>query len=402
MARLALAVLLLLALLAGPAQAADRAQTRAELARAMGAAGAASGALVVDLNAGQELYASRADARRIPASVQKLYTTATALKGLGPQATLRTSALAGAAIGADGTLAGDLYLRGTGDPSFGVAGVTALARDLRAAGLMRIEGRVLGDDTAFDRRRGPPTAGFRTSDYVGPLTALPFNRGLTGLRAPYFQVSPGLFTAQALDRALRADGVEVAQRARLGSTPVAAIEVAAVESPTLAELAGRTNRPSDNFYAEQLIKVVGARLGAGGSTRQGAEVVRGTLAGIGARPNVSDGSGLGRANRTSPRQVVALLQAMAQDAAAGPSFTASLPVAGRSGTLTGRLRRTAAAGNCRAKTGTLSDVSGLAGYCRAADGETWLAFALLMNRVNPAGARVLQDRMAAALARYEP
>lgn len=395
-------VLLLLLFVPGSAWAADRAQTRAALAQAMGQAGAASGALVVDLSAGQELYASRADARRIPASVEKLYTTATALKALGPELRLRTGVAAVTAVDADGVLAGNLYLRGAGDPTFGAAGIRTLVRDLRAAGLERVDGRVIGDDSAFDRRRGLPASGFRTSAYVGPLSALAYNRGLTGLRAPYFQTSPGLFTAQALDRALRADGVRVTDRARLGVAPAEAVELAGVDSPTLGDLAGRTNRPSDNFYAEQLLKVLGAQRGTGGSTQAGAAVVRRTLAPLGARPQVSDGSGLGRGNRTSPRQVVTLLRAMAEDPAAGPAFTASLPVAGRSGTLTGRMRGTAAAGSCRAKTGTLSDVSGLAGYCLAADGETWIAFSFLMNRVNPSGARALQDRMAAALARYSP
>lgn len=403
MARLAFALFISLVLLVAPASAADRAKTRAVLAGAMGAAGSASGALVVDLTAGEELYATRADRPRVPASVQKLYTTATALRRLGPDARLATGVLGTAAVDEDGTLAGDLYLRGAGDPTFGAAGVAALVRRLKSeAGLERIEGQVVGDETAFDRRRGPPASSFRTSGYVGPLSALAYNRGLTGVRAPYFQASPGLFAAQALDRALRAEGVRLGGRARLGATPATAVELAAVESPTLAELAERTNRPSDNYFAEELLKVLGARLGAEGSTAEGAQVVRRTAAEMGIAPTVSDGSGLGRANRTSPRQVVALLRAMAQDAVAGPAFTASLPVAGRSGTLTGRMRGTPAAGNCRAKTGTLNSVSALAGYCRAAGDKHWIAFAFLMNGVNPSGARGLQDRMAAAVAAYAP
>jgi D-alanyl-D-alanine carboxypeptidase/D-alanyl-D-alanine-endopeptidase (penicillin-binding protein 4) len=91
---------------------------------------------------------------------------------------------------------------------------------------------------------------------------------------------------------------------------------------------------------------------------------------------------------------------MAADPVNGPALVASLPVAGRSGTLSSRMRGTAAAGNCRAKTGTLRSVSALAGFCTARDGAR-LGFAILMNRVNPAGARRLQDRMAAALARLE-
>ena len=85
---------------------------------------------------------------------------------------------------------------------------------------------------------------------------------------------------------------------------------------------------------------------------------------------------------------------------AGVAFDESLPVAGRNGTLYNRMRGTAAQDRCHAKTGTLHDVSALAGFCNTTGGER-VAFAFLMNRVNPSGARALQDRMTVALARYD-
>ena len=91
-----------------------------------------------------------------------------------------------------------------------------------------------------------------------------------------------------------------------------------------------------------------------------------------------------------------MLGAMGGDA----SFTGSLPVAGRSGTLAYRMRGTSAQDRCRAKTGTLRDVSALAGYCASRGAN--VAFAFLMNYVSPYNARILQDRMTAALARYRP
>ncbi len=403
MARL-VGILVLLACLLAPAAAAGagRAATRAELARQMGLAGAGSGALVVDLDTGQELYASRPDTPRVPASVEKLYTTTAALLRLGPETRLATEALATGPVDAEGVLDGDLVLRGGGDPTFGTAQLAALVRRLATGiGITEVTGQVIGDESAFDRRRGPPSSGYRTSGYVGPLSALPFNRGLTGIRAPYFQVSPGLFAAQAFDRALRREGVRLGARARLGETPEGATPLAAVRSPALSELVERTNRPSDNYYAETLIKVLGARLEGTGTTSAGARAVRGAMRDVGLSPRVADGSGLSRSNRTSPRQVVALLRRLADDPVNGPLLEASLPLAGRTGTLTGRMRGTAAAGNCRAKTGSLNSVSALAGYCTAAGGSR-IAFAILMNGVNVFGARRLQDRMAAALARYEP
>ena len=145
--------------------------------------------------------------------------------------------------------------------------------------------------------------------------------------------------------------------------------------------------------------MLGARFGAAGSTAACATVVRGEAARFGARPQVVDGSGLSRADRTTPRDVVRLLAGVRDDAVAGPAFVASLPVAGRSGTLSTRMRGTAARRRCRAKTGTLSDVSALAGYCESTAGRR-IAFAFLMNGVSPYAARQLQDRMTVALARY--
>jgi len=114
---------------------------------------------------------------------------------------------------------------------------------------------------------------------------------------------------------------------------------------------------------------------------------------------VVDGSGLSRANSISPRAVGRLLVA-AQDKPWFDAFYRSLPLAATSGTLKKRMRKTAAAGRCRAKTGTLIRVSALAGYCRSASGDR-IVFALLMNRVNVYAARRAQDRAAAALAAYK-
>ena len=353
--------------------------------------------LAVDLDAGGRVYALRPGSGRVPASVEKLYTTATALRRLGADARLRTQVSATAAPDAAGTVVGDLYLRGGGDPTFGRPDLVRLVDDVEAAGVATVTGRVIGDETAFDAFRGPPSSGYQLSRYVGPLSALTFNRGLTGKRSPYFQAQPARFAARALTRELRRRGVVVGAAAATGATPPGAAPLAEWASPPMVELTRLTNVPSDNFAAETLLKVLGAQLAGDGSTTAGATVVRAELGLLGIQPAVVDGSGLSRANRTCPRQVVSLLRAMNGEAA----FTGSLAVAGRTGTLATRMRGTAAQDRCRAKTGTLSDVSALAGYCTTIDG-TDVAFAILMNGVNPAAARALQDRMATALARYTP
>ena len=189
--------------------------------------------------------------------------------------------------------------------------------------------------------------------------------------------------------------------ARTGPTQAGALLLAEQRSATMAEIARLTNRPSDNFNAETMIKALGEDFGAGGTTRAGAAVVRRTMTGFGLRPRVADGSGLSRSNRTTPRQVVRLLQHMAEDSEAGPAFQTSLAVAGRSGTLESRMRRSVARDRCQAKTGTLNYVSALAGYCQTTSGAR-VAFAYLMTGVNVYGAHRLQDRMTSALARYSP
>jgi D-alanyl-D-alanine carboxypeptidase/D-alanyl-D-alanine-endopeptidase (penicillin-binding protein 4) len=254
---------------------------------------------------------------------------------------------------------------------------------------------VVGDENLFDHLRGTAPYGFRAAgDIEGLLSGLSFNRGFSG---GDFQTDPALFSAQRLTSALRALGVTVAAAARTSVTPAGARELAHVDSPTIATLARLTNRPSDNYFAETLIKALGARFGGAGSTAAGARVVKTTLARFGVRPTVVDGSGLSYADHTTARQVVTFLVGLRRGAAGG-AFDGSLSGACRSGTLGGRMCGTAASGNCRGKTGTLPGVSALSGYCRARNGHT-IAFSILMNGVDVGRARFRQDNMAAAIAR---
>ena len=117
-----------------------------------------------------------------------------------------------------------------------------------------------------------------------------------------------------------------------------------------------------------------------------------------AHPRLVDGSGLSRPDRASPLSVVRLLEGMRER----PDFAAfydALPIAGHDGTLDTRMRSGPAHGRCHAKTGTLSGVSALSGYCTTRGGHT-VVFSFLMNRVNVYGARALQDRMAQAIAAW--
>jgi serine-type D-Ala-D-Ala carboxypeptidase/endopeptidase (penicillin-binding protein 4) len=397
MVRTATLACLLLLLIPAAATAAGKVGTARTLAAQMRHAGPSAGALVVDLRTGSPIYALRADTPRMPASVEKLYTSATTLGRLGPTGRLATSVMAESEPDAAGVVDGDLYLRGGGDPTFDVLDSNRLAQQVADAGVVKVSGRVLGDESAFDRRRGVPSSGFRLTSEVGPLSALTFNRGRTGRNAPYWQNRPANFAATVFAKQLRALGVDVPRNARRGRAPRDAALVTEWRSQPVPELLRLMNQPSDNFMAEMLVKVLGAQFGGAGSTQAGTRVISEHLAELEIAPRVVDGSGLSRSDRTSPRDVVTLLSELGGDAA----FTGSLAVAGRSGTIATRMRGTAAQDRCRAKTGTLRDVSALAGYCTASGGRQ-VAFAFLMNYVSPYSARILQDRMAVALARYRP
>jgi D-alanyl-D-alanine carboxypeptidase/D-alanyl-D-alanine-endopeptidase (penicillin-binding protein 4) len=399
-----------------PAPAPGGASSRAvaSLKRSLNAgmrqAGPYSGADVVDLTANRELFSHNATTPRLPASVEKLYTTTTALTRFGANANLSTTVL-GSGQQRGSTFDGTLYLRGGGDPTFGSAGFDSRAYGTGATmqhlvsnlvsvtGIKQLDGSVVADESVFDADRGTPATGEQPSIEVeGELSGLAYNRGWANSDGSAFVLHPALEAGQQFVAALQAAGVKVPRRTRVtaGVTPQAAHTLASAGSPRIATLISLTNTPSDNFFAEMLCKDLGARFGGAGTTAAGAAVIRAQVAkSFGIHPQLNDGSGLSRADRTSPAQVVTLLR----DERSNTAFTSSLAVAGQTGTLENELNGTYAEGRCRGKTGTLHDASNVVGYCRAQDGHT-LAYAFLMNGIFPDYAHPIQDRMELAVARY--
>jgi serine-type D-Ala-D-Ala carboxypeptidase/endopeptidase (penicillin-binding protein 4) len=401
------ALLTLLALSALVPVEAAQADLTSSLTRQMRQAGSFSGAYVQNLTTGEREFAWRAGAPRILASNTKLFTSAAALARFGTEGTLPTAVLGAGELDAEGVWRGSLYLRGGGDPTFGSrsfssrsygggATVENLAALVEEAGVERVTGRIYGDESRHDSLRGGPDSGYAVSIWVGPLSALSFNRGLASESGRSWQVSPPAFAAARLDTALEARGVRVRLKPRAGATPAGATELASVDSPPMETLVRLTNKASDNFFAELLTKDLAMQARGVGTTSVGAKLAAGFARRLGARARLADGSGLSRANRASPYRVVRLLEAMSERDEFD-SWYASLPVAGRDGTLRDRMRSGPARRRCRAKTGTLSNVSALSGYCTARSGELY-AFSILMNGVYTPGARLLQDRMAQAIA----
>jgi D-alanyl-D-alanine carboxypeptidase/D-alanyl-D-alanine-endopeptidase (penicillin-binding protein 4) len=319
------------------------------------------------------------------ASVQKLITSMTALDAFGPGH--RFATVAEAADAPDGeTLRGDLWLVGSGDPDGGPARVEDLASALVAGGVRRIDGRIVGDTSAFTHEWWAPgwLPGV-SRRYVRPATALAWQGNIVH--------DPELAAAAGLTTALEARGVRVTGSPSTGPAPEGLYRLATARSAPLAALLARQNHASWNFAAEMLAKALGAdATGGRGRTADGAATIEAWAATRGVEITSRDGSGLSHDDRASARDLVTLLL-LARDEPWFGAFEASLPREGQ-GTLEGRLTDV----DVRAKTGTLfvEVVSALAGYVETGAGPA--VFAIVSSGVPIATAKAIEDRIVRILA----
>jgi serine-type D-Ala-D-Ala carboxypeptidase/endopeptidase (penicillin-binding protein 4) len=348
-------------------------------------------AVAVDLTTGAVLFAHNASLPVAPASNEKLPVSWTALTQLGPGYRFHTEVYG---VGErDGpSWDGDLVLKGFGDPTLTTADLDRLASVIRGRGIRTVTGRIRGDESFYDTRRG--AAGWK-SGWIGiespPLSALVVDRA-RGWPA----LSPPLLAARAFRDALVRHGVAVAGRPGLGVAPETATSLASDTSDPLSRVVAHMNHESDNFYAEMLLKQVAAASGKVGTSVAGGRIVVAAMreAGIpveGVR--MVDGSGLSSLDRLPAQTVVGVIGAGLADPSIRSSFLGSLAVAGVSGTLSDRLPTLR--GRVKGKTGT----TGLACSLSGVIGGT-LAFAVLENG-NPVAswsARAAQDRFVTILA----
>jgi D-alanyl-D-alanine carboxypeptidase/D-alanyl-D-alanine-endopeptidase (penicillin-binding protein 4) len=367
------------------------------------------------------LAASNESGALIPASNMKLVTGSAALSVLGADTRLTTRVVTGAAP-AEGTVAGDLYLVGGGDPLLSTAtaarrwrhgtqptsSLERLADEVVAAGIRRVEGSVVGDGTRYDDRRTVPSwnAADVANGEVANIGALVVNDAWTldpidpAGPAGGPAADPAAHAADVFTRLLEARGVEVVGPARSGAAPAGATAVAELPSLTIREIVAEMNTFSDNTTAEMLVKEMGARDGVG-STEGGIQVAVADLTTRGLPVEglvMADGSGLSRANRLT----CALLDAIL--AADGPTgaLSAGLARPGQPGTLDDRYLRPPLRERLAAKTGTLSGVTGLSGWLTTDAGRP-LAFSTLLNPVGravQAADLALQTQLFEALLSY--
>jgi D-alanyl-D-alanine carboxypeptidase/D-alanyl-D-alanine-endopeptidase (penicillin-binding protein 4) len=364
-------------------------------------------ATVLDADTGQVLLDRGAANSVIPASTAKLATSVALLSVTTPDQRLTTTLVTGAGPG-------DVVLVGGGDPTLsaapagkptvyeGAAKLTTLASLAKRAGIGPVR-RVVVDSTLFSGPAMAPT--WNPADvaggYITPITATMVDAGRQdGLRAR--SSAPDLEAGRALAAALGVPNAAVVR----GPAPAGATRLAQVRSEPIPRLVEQMLLASDNVVAEALARQVAIAEGQPASFAGAAAATRAVLARLGlpAGDRLLDGSGLSTQDRVTPALLAALLRTAA--GAGQPQLHAlvpGLPVSGYLGTLDDRYRTgpaALAAGQVRAKTGTLDGVSSLAGLVRGKDGRL-LAFAVVADRV-PVGrtlpAEAALDEVAAALA----
>jgi serine-type D-Ala-D-Ala carboxypeptidase/endopeptidase (penicillin-binding protein 4) len=420
------------------------------------------GVEVRSLETGERLFERDAGKLMMPASNMKILTLAAAAETLGWDYKYTTTLETTASL-ENGVLRGDLIVRGTGDPTINSRSDRAAhvldewVTALKAAGIHQIDGRLIGNDQAFDDdwlgagwawdylqygyaapvgalqynedvaalgvMPGPavgapavvrlePGSGFTvlnhaTTGQPGAQTTIDYRRHLdqplleiTGAvavdAAPVTRavavVNPTVFFVQALKDALKSRGIDVtgpavdfddvaaelASSATMRDTPRV---IVSTTSPPLREIAIVLMKVSQNLYAETLLKTMGAARGGLGTIAAGQTVLRDLLKAWSVPDDAYvavDGSGLSRYNYVTAETLTTVLERMYRDARHHDAFVATLPVAGKEGTISTRMKRTRAEGNAAVKTGSISNVRTLSGFVRTRDGEM-LVFSILAN-----------------------
>ncbi|CAN5783139.1 D-alanyl-D-alanine carboxypeptidase/D-alanyl-D-alanine-endopeptidase [soil metagenome] len=431
------------------------------------------GIKVTSLETGKVLFEENGSKLLRPASNMKLYTVAAALDRLSPDYRFVTSVYAAGRPDAAGILRGDLTIYGRGDPSIAARfnggdyfkGINELASQIAGAGVKRVEGDLVGDETYFTGPRygsgwnwedlqwwyGAEVSALTINDnaldlFVKPGSAMGapavittgppdpllsiVNRVVTGARGSKRELTlhrglgadaleihgtiplddrgyaagvgishPGLLFVYLLRSSLAQRGVVFTGKSRTvpapayangpaPSRPAGSIETASMQSPPLSLIAAQTLKPSQNLYTELILRTLGRVVppspGSSDTPRTsedaGLEIVKTFLKEAGVNTSglaLTDGSGLSRNDMITAEASVQLLTYMSRHRYAGV-FREALPIAGVDGTLRNRMKGTPAENNVRAKTGSLSWASSLAGYLTTASGEN-LVFSIMVN-----------------------
>lgn len=406
----------------------------------------AVGMVIEPLEASELAVSLNADKPFHTASTMKVVTTYAALELLGPSKVWKTGAYTTGVL-ENGILTGDLYIRGSGDPSFSQTELWQFVRKIQDSGIHEIRGDVILDKSVFGIRdydaaafdeaplkpynagpNGlllnekkvdarfvpdavrdtvmvfmeprmeqitivPPVAGSSECGNWQNGMAVHFDDRVAYFEGEYplscgekvwsihpYQMSDLRYFESVFLRLWRESGGIFSGRFAEGTVPADARLIAEWVSPELGVIVNAVNKYSNNVMARQLLLSLGeAVYGAGVTEREGAQVVRNWLSGKGisvAELTIENGSGLSREEKITPLTMAQILKAAYQSPVM-PELMASLPLVGRDGTMSKRLRDDEIAGKAHVKTGAIKDVRAVAGYVLAKSGKRYLVVCLV-------------------------
>jgi D-alanyl-D-alanine carboxypeptidase/D-alanyl-D-alanine-endopeptidase (penicillin-binding protein 4) len=343
------------------------------------------GLMVYDLSADSVLYSYGGKQTLRPASTMKLLTSVTALDLLGSGYAYRTNLYYKGTI-AQGVLSGDVWLVGGMDPLFDETDMRVFAETLHRVGVDTIRGRIM-QDVSFKEEQ-LLGEGWCWDDDNPQLTPLLISR-------------KDEFASQFKDELMKC-GVFVDAPVSTGRLPKDKdVLLVCSRSHALREVLEPMMKESDNLYAEsmfyQIAASTGKRPAEAAHARQLIKQLL-TRAGVsGVQYRIADGSGLSLYNYVTPELMVRLLRYAYLKRDVMAALYPALPVAGVDGTLKKRMMKGFAFENVHAKTGTVSGISSLAGYCRAAN-QHFLAFCIINQGVmKNADGRNFQDKVCEAM-----
>lgn len=341
------------------------------------------GMIVYDLTADSILYKVNERQALRPASTMKVITAITALDRLGGSHQFRTQLYYTGEV-QDSTLNGDLYCVGGFDPAFNSDDMRAFVESVQQMGIDTIRGRIVADRTMKD---GDLLGeGWCWDDDNPKISPLSLGRDINFL--------------ERFVTALSDEGIVLDIRLSEGRLPSEA-RILCSRFHSMDQILQRMMKMSDNFYAEAMFYQIARSTGRRpAKAKDAAGVIKQLIQKVGNGKNpyrIADGSGLSLYNYVTPELEMRLLRYAYLNKNIYEHLLPSLPIAGWDGTLKTRMKGTFAEGNVKAKTGTVTGVSALAGYCTAANGHQ-LCFSMINQGIMKSDTgRNFQDRVCNAL-----
>ncbi len=338
------------------------------------------GIMVWDLTADSCIYRYRERQLMRPASTMKLLTAITALDKLGGSYQFKTQLKYTGKI-ENGVLTGDIYCVGGMDPRFNNDDMTAFVTSLKEMGVDTIRGSIYADRSMKDDNL--LGEGWCWDDDNPVLSPLVFARK---------DIFMDKFLGKLADAGIEFSSYSITSR----QCPQSAFTIC-TRFHTMDQILHRMMKDSDNLYAESMYYQIAASTGnRPASAKNARKEERQLIYKIGLDPSrykLADGSGLSLYNYLSAELEVKLLRYAYKNENILPHLKPSLPIAGMDGTLKKRMKDSFTYGNVKAKTGTLTGVISLAGYCKAANGHD-LCFAIINNGImHGSNARAFADRV---------